>query len=136
MKYRQNKSHYHDTAKKIQTPSWRNIAHQMRSILLLYLGLAQPQQHVPFGVLHQLCVNERSTEESSQSRKKARKQELLEKAERDQIGWAIEEKPEIWHMCPFRYRKDCYPQSLQQTDKNVPYFHCQESSDKTQTGTA
>lgn len=30
MKYRQNKGHHHDTAKKIQTPSWRNVAHQMR----------------------------------------------------------------------------------------------------------
>jgi len=31
MKHRQRKSHDQDTAKKIQTPSWRNIAHQMRS---------------------------------------------------------------------------------------------------------
>lgn len=137
-KYRQNKSHHHVTTKKIQTPNWRNIAHQMRSNPSALLSTGRAPAPCPiWGAALALCEWKECRDQSDTQR--ARKHELWEQAEGNEVGWAIEEKPEIQYICPFRYRKDSQERKgitilllFSKQDKKVPWFHCHENSDKTQ----
>lgn len=78
MKHMQKESHHHNTANKIQTPSWRNVTHQMRSnpSVLLSTGMG-PAPCPIWGAALALCEGKECRGEPSDTQR-PRKHELWE----------------------------------------------------------
>lgn len=101
--WRQNKRPHHNTAKKIHISSWRNICHLMRRNLSALLSTGRTLALCPVWEAWLVwCKWEESRGEQPDTREQKHMscRNTLKK-----ISWAIEEKPEIWHMHHFRPEK-------------------------------